>query len=184
MFLKWTATLTACVLLFLMLPASADSADEKSQSAYSFSFTSLHGEDMPLAQYNDKVLLVVNTASRCGFTHQYDALQNLWEMYEAQGLVVIGVPSNDFGGQEPGSEQEIKKFCEANFGINFPMTEKTIVIGTNAHPFYRWISTVKGRPRWNFHKYLIGRDGQPVKAFPSSVEPLSETLTSSIEELL
>ncbi|MCI5047249.1 MAG: glutathione peroxidase [Aquisalinus sp.] len=173
---------TLMTILFCLLPIRAYAED--TASAYDFTFVSIYGEEMPISQYDGKVLLVVNTASRCGFTHQYDDLQQLWETYEPQGLIVIGVPSNDFGSQEPGSEQEIKKFCEANFGINFPMTEKTVVIGRDAHPFYRWISAEKGGPRWNFHKYLIGRDGQPVEAFPSSVEPLSETLTSAIEGLL
>ncbi|WP_306251397.1 glutathione peroxidase [Parvularcula sp. IMCC14364] len=177
---KWIAIMMACVIPVTVGPVSAESES----NAYGFSFVSLYGEDMPLAQYEGKVLLLVNTASRCGFTHQYDALQTLWETYQDDGLVVIGIPSNDFGGQEPGSEQEIKKFCEANFGINFPMTEKTVVTGSNAHPFYQWISSQKGAPRWNFHKYLIGRDGHPVEAFTSSVEPMSETLTGAIEALL
>ncbi|MEL7029497.1 MAG: glutathione peroxidase, partial [Pseudomonadota bacterium] len=108
-------------------------------------------------------------------------LQDLWERYSDAGLVVLGVPSNDFGGQEPGSEAEIKKFCEVNFGINFPMTRKEIVSGENAHPFYAWASAEAGEPRWNFHKYLIGPDGALTAAFGSSVEPLSAQLTGAVE---
>jgi glutathione peroxidase len=118
------------------------------------------------------MLLLVNTASQCGFTPQYAGLQKLHETYGTRGLVVLGVPSNDFGAQEPGGETEIAKFCETGFGVTFPMTAKQKVIGGTAHPLYRWIATELGEgaaPRWNFHKYLFGRHGQLIDAYPSKV---------------
>ena len=123
-----------------------------------FSFTSIDGQPLSLADYRGKAVLVVNTASRCGFTHQYAGLQTLWETYRDRGLVVLGVPSNDFGAQEPGSETEIKEFCIVNFNIDFPMTEKQVVSGANAHPFYQWSGEQLGvlsKPKWNFYKILL-----------------------------
>ena len=128
--------------------------------------------------------MVVNTASVCGFTGQYDGLQSLWESYKDKGLVVVGVPSNDFGRQEPGSKEEIKEFCEVNFNVNFPMTSKVVVKGDEAHPFYQWANNVAGGPMWNFHKYLITPDGEMVKGFSSLVGPESKKLTKAIERVL
>ena len=108
------------------------------ENAYDFEFISIDGNPMPLSQYKGKVILIVNTASMCGFTKQYSELQKLWEKYQDKDFILIGVPSNDFGGQEPGSEKEIKKFCEVNFNISFPMTSKVNVIGAGAHPLYIW----------------------------------------------
>ena len=119
---------------------------------------------------------MVNTASRCGFTKQYADLQDLWERFQECGLVVLGVPSNDFGSQEPGSEREIKTFCEVNFNVDFPMTSKVQVKGDDAHPFYRWAGGevgALGKPRWNFHKYLIGPDGRLVEWFSTPTKPTS-----------
>jgi len=127
-------------------------------SAHDFSFTAIDGEALPLSTFRGKVLLVVNTASRCGFTRQYEGLQALWNDYRDRGLVVLGVPSNDFGGQEPGSDPDISEFCTVNFHVDFPLTAKTPVRGQNAHPFYRWAAREVGAlgvPRWNFHKYLV-----------------------------
>ena len=126
----------------------------------------------------------VNTASKCGFTGQYDGLQSLWESYQDRGLVVVGVPSNDFGSQEPGSKEEIKEFCEVNFNVNFPMTSKAVVKGDEAHPFYQWAKEGAGGPMWNFHKYLITPDGEMVKGFSSLVGPESKKLTKAIEKVL
>lgn len=172
--------------LAMALPGVAH-ADGPANSAYDFEFQAIEGHALPLAQYRGKALLVVNTASFCGFTRQYDGLQALWDEYRERGLVVLGVPSNDFGGQEPGSADEIKEFCETNFHINFPMTRKQHVKGPEAHPLYHWLKAELGPssvPRWNFHKYLIGRDGQPVTYLPTAVEPGSAQMTETIENAL
>ena len=156
-------------------------------SAHDFSFETIDGKDMPLAQYAGKVVLIVNTASECGFASQFEELQTLWERYQARGLVVGGVPSNDFGGQEPGSHSDIKDYCRVNYGVNFPLTAKTHVKGTNAHPFYLWAQDRLGflsKPRWNFHKYLIARDGRLDNWFSTLTNPESNKVTRSIERLL
>ena len=154
-------------------------------SAYDFSFTAIEGHPLPLSDFRGKVVLVVNTASFCGFTGQYEGLQALWERYRDDGLVVLGVPSNDFGGQEPGTEAEIKEFCETTFAVDFPLTEKQVVKGEGAHPFYIWARESLGSaPRWNFHKYLIGRDGALAGSFGSMTGPKSRKLAAAIEALL
>jgi len=156
-------------------------------SGYDFAFTSIDGEPLPLAQYRGRPLLVVNTASFCGFTPQYTDLEALWQRYRGRGLVVIGVPSNDFGEQEPGSAREIKEFCETRYAVDFPLTEKLDVIGPDAHPFFRWIAAELGEagaPRWNFHKYLVGPDGGLAGAWPSAVRPIDRAVTDEIERLL
>jgi len=156
-------------------------------SAFEHEFEAIEGGKLPVAQWRGKVLLVVNTASFCGFTPQYEGLQKLWERYEAKGLVVIGVPSNDFGEQEPKAESEILGFCKGAFGVTFPLTTKQAVKGPQAHPFYLWARETLGAshaPRWNFHKYLVGRDGKPIAGYGSTVEPLSPELTKAIEAAL
>jgi len=158
-----------------------------SQSAHDFAFTAIDGKDLPLAQFKGKAVLVVNTASQCGFTPQYAGLEQLWRNYAARGLVVLGVPCNDFGAQEPGSAAEIQNFCTSRFRVDFPMTGKVAVIGAGAHPFYRWIVGELGEdqaPRWNFHKYLIDPDGHLAGAFPSRVQPEAKELTAAIEAVL
>ncbi len=157
------------------------------KTAYDFDFESLNGEPMPLSAYKGKVLLMVNTASKCGFTVQYKGLEELYKKYKDKGLVVIGVPSNDFGGQEPGNAQEIKKFCQLNYGVTFPMTAKYAVSGDQAHPFYKWANEVLGfgsGPKWNFHKYLLDSQGKPVAYFGSNTTPESGKIAGAIEELL
>lgn len=157
------------------------------ETAHSFEFTAIEGGPLPLSQFSGKAVLVVNTASLCGFTHQYEGLQALWERYRDQGLVVIGVPSNDFGNQEPGTGDEIKEFCEGTYAIDFPLTRKEHVKGREAHPFYRWARDVLGSakaPRWNFHKYLIGPDGALVDGFATTVAPDSPELTRQVEAVL
>jgi glutathione peroxidase len=142
---------------------------------------------LPLAIYRGKVLLVVNTASRCGFTHQYGDLQAVWDSYRGRGLVVLGVPSNDFGAQEPGTEKEIKTFCQVNFDVDFPMTTKVHVKGDNAHPFYKWAGGqvgMAGVPQWNFHKYLIGPDGALIDWFSTPTAPTSGKIKRAIEAQL
>ena len=160
---------------------------ETTGSAYDFEFGGIDGAPIKLSQWRGKVLLVVNTASFCGFTKQYAGLQDLWMRYGGEGLVVLGVPANDFGGQEPKSESEIKKFCEGGFGITFPLTSKQVVVGPASHPFYkRAAETVgpDGVPAWNFHKYLLGRDGRMIGAFASRVTPDSKELVGAIENAL
>lgn len=157
------------------------------KAAWDFRFTSIDGKPMPLSDYRGEVLLVVNTASQCGFTKQYAGLQALHDAYAAQGFKVIGVPSNDFGGQEPGAADEIKDFCETTFGITFPMTEKYAVTGDEAHPFYAWARDEAGwlsAPKWNFHKYLVGRDGKLITSFYSQTTPESEKVKKAVEAAL
>jgi glutathione peroxidase len=146
---------------------------------------SLAGGTLPADTFQGKVVLVVNTASFCGFTSQYKALEAVWARYRDKGLVVLGVPSNDFGGQEPGSNGEIKDFCDATFGIDFPMLAKQTVQGPEAHPFFAWAKTQRaGEPRWNFFKYLVGRDGKLVGSYSSVIEPDATRITAAIEKAL
>ena len=154
------------------------------RTAWDFSFTSIDGKPMPLSDFRGQVLLVVNTASFCGFTKQYKALQELHQKYAPQGFAVIGVPSNDFGAQEPKAAGEIKEFCEGMFGVEFPLTDKNVVSGDNAHPFYKWARDELGwmnAPKWNFHKYLVGRDGKLVTSFFSMTTPDADRLVSAVE---
>ena len=152
-----------------------------------FSISDINGADLPLSRFAGKPVLLVNVASACGYTPQYGDLQRLHETYGPRGLVVLGVPSNDFGAQEPGSEDQIRRFCETNFGVTFPITAKQKVIGASAHPLYRWIASELGEgaaPKWNFHKYLIGRDGALLEAWPSRVGPMSKEVTGAVEKAL
>ena len=153
-------------------------------SAYDVTMTTIDGKPMPFAQYKGKVLLVVNTASFCGFTPQYEALETAQKTYAPKGFTVIGVPSGDFMGQEYKSNAEIKTFCESKFGINFPLSEKSVVTGKNATPFFAWAGAAMGPPKWNFHKYLVGRDGRLIAAFPSKVTPDSPEVKAAIEAAL
>lgn len=157
------------------------------ETAHGFAFTSIDGAPLPLSSFAGKAVLVVNTASQCGFTPQYEGLQALWQEYRDRGLVVLGVPSNDFGGQEPGSEAEIKNFCATTFAIDFPMTAKAVVKGPDAHPFYAWAESrvgALGKPRWNFHKYLLDGDGKLVDWFASTTAPTAPRLRSAVEAVL
>lgn len=150
------------------------------------SFTTLQdGKPMPLCQYAGKVILVVNTASKCGFTDQYDGLEKLYARLKDRGLVVLGFPSNDFGEQEPGSNAEIADFCRLTYGVEFPMAGKTVVKGKGANPFYMKLAEVTGsRPKWNFHKYLINRDASEVVAYSSFTKPDDRDLLKKIDEYL
>src|SRR5260370_28616175 len=150
------------------------------------SLDSIGGGPMPTADYRGRVVLLVNTASRCGFTKQYRGLDALWRRYKDQGLVVLGVPSNDFGSQEPGSNDEIERFCEATFDVTFPLADKQIVSGPGAHPLYRWAAArtgTLGTPNWNFHKILIGRDGRLIDWF-SALSGTGRKLDRAIEAAL
>ena len=155
--------------------------------AYDFEFKDLDGSTLNLSEYKNKVIVVVNVASQCGFTKQYEAMQKIWEEYQNKNVVIIGVPSNDFGNQEPGTNKEIKNFCEAKFGISFPMTEKVEVKGSNAHDFYKWANKNFGRdaiPKWNFHKIIIGKDGKIYDTFSSMTKPSSKKFVKVLEEAL
>tara|TARA_B100000963_G_scaffold345223_1_gene349065 strand:- start:16828 stop:17364 length:537 start_codon:yes stop_codon:yes gene_type:complete len=155
-------------------------------SAYDYQFTGINGDLIKLSEFKDKVIVVVNVASRCGYTPQYENLQSLWSEYKSKDLVVIGVPTNNFR-QEPGTNEEIKDFCEANFGITFPMTEKMSVIGSNSHPFYKWARDdfgIGAIPKWNFHKIIIGKDGKVAETFSSITKPTSKKFLKVIEELI
>ncbi len=156
-------------------------------SAYDVTMTAIDGAPLPFAKFKGKVLLVVNTASMCGNTPQYEGLEALYEKYSPKGLVVIGVPSADFGGQEYGSNKEVKQFCETKFGIKFPMTETSVVKGPGAVPFYRWAAATLGPdklPTWNFHKYLVGKDGRLIGAFGNRVQPTDPKVRAAIEAAL
>ncbi len=147
----------------------------------------IEGGPLDPAILTGKVVLVVNTASFCGFTKQYAGLEKLWETYRDRGFVVLGIPSNDFGGQEPGAEDKIKEFCDANFGIDFPMTTKQVVSGDKAMPLYKWAAEQTGPlgvPRWNFHKLLIARDGRLVDWFSTVTDPNSDKVIRAIEQAL
>jgi glutathione peroxidase len=156
-------------------------------SAYDFSFETLQGKPYPLKDLSGRPLVIVNTASKCGFTPQYKGLEALWRAHKDSGLVVIGVPSNDFAGQEPGGSDEIASFCELNYGVDFPMMAKVHVKGPEAHPFFKWAGGEGGflaRPKWNFFKYLIGKDGQLVDWFSSITAPDSGKFKAATAKLL
>jgi len=153
-------------------------------AAEGFSFPSIDGGTLTLGAWAGRPVMVVNTASRCAFTRQYDELQALYDRYRERGLVVLAVPSNDFR-QELATEAEVKEFCEVNFGLDLPMTEILSVRGRDAHPFYRWMAEAHGfRPAWNFNKVLLGPDGAPVETFGSRVSPLAPAVTGRIEAML
>jgi len=155
-------------------------------TAYEFEFNAIEGGKLSMANFRGKVVLLVNTASFCGFTPQYRDLEAVYEKYKDRGLVVLGVPSNDFGEQEPGSNKEIKAFCET-YDVSFPLTQKQQVVGRGAHPLYRWIAAELGEgfvPAWNFHKYLIGRQGLIVGTWPSEIIPTGRAISDAIETAL
>ena len=155
--------------------------------AYDFVFKNLDGGTLNLAEFKKKVIVVVNVASQCGFTNQYEDMQKVWEKYQAKGIVMLGVPSNDFGKQEPGSNEDIKNFCESKFGITFPMTEKVSVKGNEAHPFYIWAKENHGKsavPKWNFHKIIINKEGKIEKTFSSITNPSSRKFNEIIKKLI
>lgn len=159
--------------------AMAEQVDHS--SLHSFRMRRLDGTDAALSTYAGKVLLIVNTASQCGYTPQYEGLQALHARYEASGFSVLGFPSNDFGGQEPGSSEEIATFCKTRFGVNFPMFEKVKTKGSDAAPLYVLLAEAKGAPKWNFHKYLVDKHGVPVRAWPSTVAPDSPEISGAID---
>ena len=156
-------------------------------SAHDYSFDKITGGPLPLSTFKDKVVLVVNTASKCGLTPQYDGLEKLYSDYKDKGLVVLGVPCNQFMGQEPGTEKDIETFCSTTFGIDFPMTSKVDVKEDGRHPFYEWAEKELGEPAvpvWNFHKILVGKNGEALQAFGPRTEPQDAGLVAAIEEAL
>lgn len=166
--------------------AVAETAEDRLDWA-SLSLPAISGGQVEARSLKGKVVLVVNTASQCGFTPQYKGLEDLWRDYRGRGLVVLGVPSNDFGSQEPGSNADVATFCEINYGVDFPLLEKQVVTGAAAHPFYRWAADRTGPlgvPRWNFHKILVGRDGKLVDWFASTTSPDAPRLRSAIDKAL
>jgi glutathione peroxidase len=155
-------------------------------TAYAFSFPALTAGDIPLAEYTGRPFLVVNTASLCGYTPQYAGLQEVWTEFSGRGFGIIGVPSNDFGGQEPGGAAEIAETAQHQYAVTFPITAKAVVTGPTAHPFYKWAAEARPKdvPKWNFHKYLIGRDGHIADVFPSAIEPTDTRVKTAIARAL
>ena len=179
-----------CVSVFATLMAFAfaapsPAAEPPCPPILDHKFANLMDEPISLCQFRGKVVLIVNSASECGYTPQYDGLEKLYRRYRDQGFVVLGFPANDFGGQEPGSNKQIAQFCQVNYGITFPMFAKTTVVGAKANPLFRQLATRTGQPpKWNFHKYLVDKTGQQITAFASAVEPEDRRLIAQIEKLL
>ena len=174
-------------LIILMLFSSAAIAGNYSKLAYDFSFNDIDGSKLSLSEFQNKVIIVVNVASQCGFTSQYEDMQKIWDSYQKKGVIMIGVPTNDFGNQEPGTNNEIKNFCEAKFGITFPITEKIVVKGDDAHPFYKWAKENHGKaaiPKWNFHKIIIGKNGKIYDTFASITNPTSKKFVKTLEKVI
>ena len=174
--------LLSIIMFFFKISATAD----YEKKIYDFSIESISGEIINFKDYKNKVILVVNTASYCGFTKQYNELQELWDLYKEKGLIVLGVPSNSFN-QEKNNNEEVKEFCEVNFNINFPMTTITEVKGENSHELFKWAEKNYGKsavPKWNFHKILINKEGEIEDTFLSFTSPMSKKITEKIESLL
>ena len=174
-------------IIIIMFSFFNKTMSNNTETFFDLNVNSINGDVLNLSKLKGKTILLVNVASNCGFTKQYDDLQNLHESYKNKGLVVIGMPSNQFGGQEPGSETEIKKFCETNFNITFQMTSKYDVKGDNAHPIYIWAKETFGKstvPKWNFHKILINKEGKVEDTFASFTNPMSKKIINKLEEIL
>jgi len=174
-------------IIIIMFSFFNNTMSDDTKTFFDFKINSINGEELDLSSFKGKTILLVNVASKCGFTNQYDDLQNLYDDLKDKGLIVIGIPTNQFGGQEPGSEKEIKNFCETNFNITFPMTSKYEVKGANAHPIYIWAKDTFGKstvPKWNFHKILINKDGKIEDTFASFTGPLSNKVVKKIEQIL
>ena len=177
--------LIIAILIMIFSPKAAFAKYEK--IFFDHSIKSIDDQEINLKEYTNKAILIVNVASYCGFTNQYNDLQKLWETYKDKGLIVIGLPSNQFGGQEPGTESEIQNFCKVNFNINFLMTSKIDVKGENIEPIYKWALENYGKkaiPKWNFYKILINKNGKIEQTYSSMTNPMSKKITSDIEEIL
>jgi len=172
--------------IFIIMFFFKNTAYSNDKSFYDFQINDISGEVINFKDYKNKVILIVNTASYCGFTKQYNDLQNLWEKYKTQGLIVLGIPSDSFN-QEKKANKEVKEFCEVNFNISFPLSEITNVKGENAHPVFKWAKESFGNsavPKWNFHKILINKDGQIIDTFASFTSPMSSKIIKKIEKSL
>ena len=179
--------LSICILLIMFSFFFNKTMSDISKNLFDLKIDLIDGEEISLSKYKGKSLLIVNVASQCGFTKQYGDLQNLYELYKDKGFIVLGIPSNQFGSQEPGNDNEIKEFCETNFNITFPMTSKYDVKGTNAHPVYLWAKNNYGKsavPKWNFHKILINKQGVVEDTFASFTNPMSNKIIRKLEEIL
>ena len=175
------------VFLIIMFSFFQKVSSDNSKILFDFKINSIDGSELDLSKFKGKTLLIVNVASKCGFTKQYADLQNLYDLYKEKGLIVLGIPSNQFGRQEPGSETEIKNFCETNFNISFPLTSKYDVKGENSHPIYLWAKNSYGKstvPKWNFHKILINKEGIVEDTFASFTNPMSQKIKNKIETIL
>jgi glutathione peroxidase len=182
------SVMTAALVAIVGMTSSRKSLAQAAMSritAYAFSFPGLAGGDIRLSEFAGRPILIVNTASLCGFTPQYGGLQELWTEFGGRGLMIVGVPSNDFGAQEPGGAIEITATAQSHH-VTFPIAAKAVVKGPNAHPFYKWAAEARPKdvPRWNFHKYLIGRDGHIADVFPQSVDPVDSRVKTAIARAL
>jgi glutathione peroxidase len=182
---RFLAQITGLAAASIAAPAIAQIQMSR-PTAYAFSFMGLDGNSIRLAEHAGKPIMVVNTASQCGYTPQYTGLQDLWKRYRERGLLIVGVPSNDFGGQEPGGPAEIMQTAQKQYGVSFPLAAKAEVRGAAVHPFYRWAALERPgeTPRWNFHKYLVGRDGHIAAVFSQQVEPTDPRVVAAIEREL
>ena len=174
-------------ILIFMFSFLNKGISDNSKTLFDFKINTINGDELNLSTYKGKTVLIVNVASNCGFTKQYDDLQNLYDIYSKKGLVILGIPSNQFGNQEPGSEDEIKDFCKTNFNITFPMTSKYDVKGENAHPIFLWAKKSFGNstvPKWNFHKILVNKNGKIVDTFASFTNPKSNKIIKKIDDIL
>ena len=173
-----------------MVLSTVSLAENYNKLAYDFNFKDLDGSNLNLSVYKDKVIVVVNVASQCGFTKQYDGMQKIWDLYQEKGIVMIGVPSNDFGNQEPGTSNDIQSFCSINYNVTFPILEKSSVKGKNAIPLYKFLTSKEYHPStggaisWNFNKFLVDKNGHVVKRFSSFTKPESKKVIAAIEQFL
>ena len=186
-----TLTLALFAVSFAAASARAEQPESKAMTGpLAYKLTDIKGKEVDLAQYKGKVVLFVNVASQCGFTRQYKTLQELYERFQAEGLVVIGVPANEFGAQEPGTNDEIAKFCQSKYNVTFPMMGKVVVKGENTTPLYQYLTGKETNPNyageigWNFEKFLVNRKGEVVGRFKSNVDPLSDTLVAAVKKEL
>lgn len=173
-------------LLIIIFMMSLNATNTTTDTVYEFKPTNINGEETSLEEFEGKVLLIVNTASECGYTPQYEGLQSLYEQYNDKGLEVLGFPANNFGGQEPGTDEEIKQFCKVNYDVTFPMFSKVSVKGEDQHPLFEYLTSAPnpnftGEIKWNFEKFLVGKDGKLKHRFRSDVEPESEKIFRAIE---
>ena len=177
------------ILLILTSITFLMTLTERAETVYQYELNSINGENISLSDYEGDLLLIVNTASECGFTPQYEGLQELYETYSDQGFKVLGFPANNFGGQEPGTDEEIAQFCEVNYGVSFPMFSKVSVKGEDQHPLFGYLTSAvnpdfTGEVSWNFEKFLVDRNGNVIRRFKSNVKPMSDELTSAITKNL